>query len=146
MFKNKWRQHLHDVTTFQPVCSWTALPYPSQLLPSITIRIPKSDSKSFVCRLWPSETGLVAISFYTLSDHISIFRRFHISYKAQKKKKKKKGTTFMPGPISREDRYFFFSARRIPAVFLINSAFRGARADKLPLCFHASLKPSSYVK
>ena len=30
--------------------------------------------------------GLVAISFYTLSNHISIFRRFHLSYKAQKEK------------------------------------------------------------
>ena len=40
--------------------------------------------------------GLVATSFYTLSKHISIFRRFHLSYKAQK------------GPISREDRHCFF--------------------------------------
>ena len=61
--------------------------------------------------------GLVATSFYTLSKHISIFRRFHLSYKAQKEKR----------PLLSQDRFLakiaiVFSARRIPAVFLINSA------------------------
>ena len=66
--------------------------------------------------------GLVATSFYTLSKHISIFRRFHLSYKAQKEKRP---------PLS-QDRFLtkiaiVFSARRIPAVFLINSAPRSMR-------------------
>ena len=57
------------------------------LSPSSAVRIPKQDSKSFVCRLWPSEMGLVATYFYTLRNHISIFGRFRLSYKAQKEKK-----------------------------------------------------------
>ena len=66
--------------------------------------------------------GLVATSFYTLSKHISIFRRFHLSYKAQKEKR----------PLLSQDRFLakiaiVFSARRIPAVFLINSAPRSMR-------------------
>ena len=61
--------------------------------------------------------GLVATSFYTLSKHTSIFRRFHLSYKEQKEKR----------PLLSQDRFLakiaiVFSARRIPAVFLINSA------------------------
>ena len=66
--------------------------------------------------------GLVATSFYTLSKHNSIFRRFHLSYKAQKEKR----------PLLSQDRFLakiaiVFSARRIPAVFLINSAPRSMR-------------------
>ena len=66
--------------------------------------------------------GLVATSFYTLSKHISIFRRFHLSYKAQKEKR----------PLLSQGRFLakiaiVFSARRIPAVFLINSAPRSMR-------------------
>ena len=72
--------------------------------------------------------GLVATSFYTLSKHISIFRRFHLSYKAQKEKR----------PLLSQDRFLakiaiVFSARRIPAVFSL-TVLRGACADKMPLC------------
>ena len=76
--------------------------------------------------------GLVATSFYTLSKHISIFRRFHLSYKAQKEKK----------PLLSQDRFLakiaiVFSARHIPAVFLINSApwsMRRQNASMLLTC------------
>ena len=72
--------------------------------------------------------GLVATSFYTVSKHISIFRRFHLNYTAQKEKR----------PLLSQDRFLakiaiVFSARRIPAVFLINSAPRSMRRQNASL-------------
>ena len=113
MLKNNWRQHEHDETTFQSVCD-------------------KTRRRS--CGLWPSEMGLVATSFYTLSKHISIFRRFHLNYKAQKEKR----------PLLSQDRFLakiaiVFSARRIPAVFLINSAPRSMRRQNASMPLTSTL-------
>ena len=79
--------------------------------------------------------GLVATSFYTLSKHISIFRRFHLSYKAQKEKR----------PLLSQDRFLakiaiVFSARRIPAVFLINSAPRSMRRQNASMLVRRQLR------
>ena len=115
-------------------------------------------TRSRSCRLWPSEMGLVATSSYKLSNHISIFRRFHLSYKAQKERR----LLLSREDLSRRSPLFYFCltfrvlenwremdactrSRRIPAVFFIKSAECGACADKMPLLTVTSLTQRSNV-
>jgi len=84
--------------------------------------------------------GSVATSFYTPSNRTSIFRRFHLSYKAQKEKKE----YGYPKKISCEDRHLFYFCltfrRRIPAVSSLTVPSEEHAQTKCPSALSLSLQ------